>query len=64
MDCERDFISGVLELITERTLCGFHYFTSKKTRNMKIVEELSRDDVKLLLEYRERYGKWCSSGEC
>jgi len=74
LDCERDFISGVLELIKRRTLCGFRYFTSKKTTEYEIPRgtllfqnllkikpeipiKLSRDDVKLLLEYREWYGK-------
>ena len=74
LDCARDFIRGILELIKKRTLCGFHYFTSKKTTEyeipggtllfqnlLKIKPEIlikfSRDDVKLLLEYRERYGK-------
>ena len=74
MDCARDFIRGVLELIKKRTLCGFHYFTSKKSSEYEIPRgillfqnllkikpeipvKLSRDDVKLLLEYRERFGK-------
>ena len=74
LDCARDFIRGVLELIKKRTLCGFHYFTSKKSSEYEIPRgtllfqnllkikpeipvKLSRDDVKLLLEYRERFGK-------
>ena len=27
LDCARDCIRGVLELVKKRTLCGFHYFT-------------------------------------
>jgi hypothetical protein len=74
LDCARDFVRGLLEFVKKRTLCGFHYFTSKKSPGyeapkgmllfqylLKITPEkpvkLCRENVKLLLQFREKYGK-------
>ncbi|CAC5362409.1 unnamed protein product [Mytilus coruscus] len=31
LDCARDFLRGVVECVKRISLCGYHYFTSKKT---------------------------------
>ncbi|CAG2216296.1 unnamed protein product [Mytilus edulis] len=70
----RDIYKGVVECVKRVSLCGYHYFTSKKTSGYESPKQylsleqfpkfqrdkpssVSKEDVKLLFEFRERYGK-------
>ncbi|CAC5409196.1 unnamed protein product [Mytilus coruscus] len=74
LDCGRDFLRGVVECVKRVSLCGYHYFTSKKTSGYESSKQylsleqfpkfqrdkpssVSKENVKLLFEFRERYGK-------
>ncbi|CAC5406515.1 unnamed protein product [Mytilus coruscus] len=74
LDCARDFLRGVVECVKRVSLCGYHYFTSKKKSGYESPKQylsleqfpkfqrgkpssVSKEDVKLLFEFRERYGK-------
>ena len=39
LDCARDFLKGVIECVKRVSLCGFHYFTSRKKSGYEIPKE-------------------------